>query len=40
MQSYYEPEDLPRFGEIGEEAPELAKKFFDWYGSPCSRTAP
>ncbi len=32
MKSYYDPEDLPRFGEIGEEAPELARKFFDYYG--------
>ncbi|MEX2583099.1 MAG: arsenosugar biosynthesis-associated peroxidase-like protein [Gemmatimonadota bacterium] len=32
-QSYYRPSDLPRFEEIGEEAPELAKKFFDWYGA-------
>ena len=31
--SYYEPEDLPRFGEIGEHAPELAEKFFAWYGA-------
>ncbi len=31
--SYYEPEDLGKFGEIGENMPELAKKFFDWYGA-------
>lgn len=31
--SYYESEDLPRFGEIGEHAPELAEKFFAWYGA-------
>ncbi len=30
-ESYYRPEDLRRFGEIGEFAPELARKFFDWY---------
>ncbi len=30
---YYDAHDLPRFGEIGENAPELAKKFFDWYGA-------
>lgn len=30
---YYRSEDLPRFGEIGEFAPELADKFFDWYGA-------
>jgi 4-carboxymuconolactone decarboxylase len=33
MSSYYEPQDLPRFEEIGEDAPELAKKFFDYYGA-------
>ena len=29
--SYYQPKDLDRFGEIGEEAPELAAAFFAWY---------
>ena len=33
MDSYYDPQDLARFGEIGEEAPELARKFFDYYGA-------
>ena len=33
MDSYYQPEDLPKFAEIAEEAPELAKKFFDYYGA-------
>ncbi len=33
MDTYYKPEDLAKFGEIGEGAPELAQKFFDWYGS-------
>ncbi|MDH5637241.1 MAG: arsenosugar biosynthesis-associated peroxidase-like protein [Nitrospinota bacterium] len=33
MSGYYDSNDLPKFGEIGEEAPELAKKFFDYYGS-------
>ena len=32
MKSYYHPEDLTRFAEIGKDAPELAKKFFDYYG--------
>ena len=27
MEAYYVPEDLPRFKEIGKEAPDLAKKF-------------
>ncbi len=31
--AYYSDKDLPRFGEIGENAPELAKKFFDWYAA-------
>jgi alkylhydroperoxidase/carboxymuconolactone decarboxylase family protein len=31
--SYYHQHDLARFGEIGRGAPELAKKFFDWYGA-------
>lgn len=30
-QHYYREEDLARFPEIGTEAPDLAKKFFDWY---------
>ncbi|PYQ71149.1 MAG: 4-carboxymuconolactone decarboxylase [Acidobacteria bacterium] len=30
---YYDPADLARFGEIGRNAPDLAKKFFDWYGA-------
>ena len=33
MDTYYDPADLPRFGEIGRDAPELAKKFFDYYGA-------
>ena len=30
---YYDEHDLGRFGEVGENAPELAKKFFEWYGA-------
>jgi 4-carboxymuconolactone decarboxylase len=30
-EAYYRPEDLERFAEIGTEAPELGKKFFDYY---------
>lgn len=30
---YYHRHDLGRFPEIGQHAPELAKKFFDWYGA-------
>lgn len=32
METYYDPADLAAFGEIGKDAPELAKKFFDYYG--------
>ena len=31
---YFEPEkDLKQFGKIGEWQPDLAKKFFDYYGA-------
>lgn len=30
--TYYDPADLKKFGDIGEFGPEAAKKFFDWYG--------
>jgi hypothetical protein len=30
METYYNPEDLPKFDQIGKEAPELAQKFFDY----------
>ena len=33
METYYNPEDLAKFGTIGEEAPQLAEKFFDYYGA-------
>ena len=33
MDTYYNPADLAKFGEIGKDAPELARKFFDYYGS-------
>ncbi|MBW1979650.1 MAG: carboxymuconolactone decarboxylase family protein [Deltaproteobacteria bacterium] len=33
MQTYYHPGDLSKFEEVGEEAPELAKKFFDYYAA-------
>jgi alkylhydroperoxidase/carboxymuconolactone decarboxylase family protein len=32
-QHYYDAADLARFPEIGKDAPELAKKFFDWYNA-------
>ena len=33
METYYKPEDLSKFEEMGKEAPDLAKKFFDYYGA-------
>jgi alkylhydroperoxidase/carboxymuconolactone decarboxylase family protein len=29
---YYKAEDLPKFAEIAEGSPKLARKFFDYYG--------
>ena len=33
METYYKPDDLLKFEEIGKEAPEMAKKFFDYYAT-------
>jgi 4-carboxymuconolactone decarboxylase len=33
MPGYYHQEDLPRFPDIGKNAPELWKKFSEWYGA-------
>lgn len=33
MKTYYDPADLAKFTEIGKDAPELATKFFDYYGA-------
>jgi alkylhydroperoxidase/carboxymuconolactone decarboxylase family protein len=33
METYYNPEDLPKFENIGDDAPELANKFFDYYSA-------
>jgi len=33
MDTYYNPDDLAHFGDIGEHAPHLAEKFFDYYGA-------
>jgi alkylhydroperoxidase/carboxymuconolactone decarboxylase family protein len=33
METYYKPEDLPKFPDIGKAAPELAQKFFDYYNA-------
>ncbi len=32
MDTYYNPEDLSKFEDIGKDAPELAQKFFEYYG--------
>tara|TARA_R110002049_G_scaffold125972_5_gene281617 strand:- start:24 stop:359 length:336 start_codon:yes stop_codon:yes gene_type:complete len=31
--SYYDPKDLKKFGQIADFEPQLAEKFFDWYGA-------
>jgi len=31
METYYHPRDLPKFPEIGKDAPALAQKFFEYY---------
>ncbi|MEZ4225042.1 MAG: arsenosugar biosynthesis-associated peroxidase-like protein [Polyangiaceae bacterium] len=33
MSHYYDSHDLGRFGEMGDNCPELAEKFFAWYGA-------
>lgn len=33
MKTYYKPEDLLKFEEIGKEAPDMAAKFFDYYAA-------
>jgi alkylhydroperoxidase/carboxymuconolactone decarboxylase family protein len=33
MNTYYNPDDLAKFGNISEFQPELAKKFFGYYGA-------
>ncbi|MBK9271032.1 MAG: carboxymuconolactone decarboxylase family protein [Saprospiraceae bacterium] len=32
MKTYYNPEDLKKFGNVSEFEPNLAKKYFDYYG--------
>ncbi len=36
MSSYYEPEDLKKFGDIGRHAQPLADEFFKYYGKVTS----
>jgi alkylhydroperoxidase/carboxymuconolactone decarboxylase family protein len=31
--SYYNPKDLNKFEDVGDFGPELAEKFFDYYGA-------
>ena len=38
MEEYYKREDLPKFGEIGKEAPEMAKKYFEYYNEVFSES--
>lgn len=33
METYYDPADLSKFAELGKDAPDLARKFFDYYGA-------
>lgn len=33
MKTYYDPADLDKFSDIGENVPDLWKKFSEWYGS-------
>ncbi|MBU2019406.1 MAG: arsenosugar biosynthesis-associated peroxidase-like protein [Bacteroidetes bacterium] len=32
METYYNPEDLKKFGKISDFQPAMGKKFFDYYG--------
>ncbi len=33
MKTYFDPQDLQQFGDIAQDAPELGKQFFEYYGS-------
>jgi alkylhydroperoxidase/carboxymuconolactone decarboxylase family protein len=33
METYYNPKDLLKFAEMSEGAPDLWKKFSEWYGA-------
>ncbi len=35
MDHHHDPKDLPRFAEIGEDAPELAQRVFDSHTQGC-----
>lgn len=33
METYYRPDDLNQFGNMGEDSPDLWEKFMGWYGN-------
>jgi alkylhydroperoxidase/carboxymuconolactone decarboxylase family protein len=33
MDTYYDPHDLARFADVGEDSPALWKTFSQWYGA-------
>jgi alkylhydroperoxidase/carboxymuconolactone decarboxylase family protein len=33
MDHYYDAKDLPRFADVGKDAPELWEKFLAWYSA-------
>jgi alkylhydroperoxidase/carboxymuconolactone decarboxylase family protein len=33
METYYDPRDLARFGSVGDDVPELWRKFSEWYSA-------
>ena len=33
METYYDPKDLAKFGDIAKDAPQPAEKFFAYYGA-------
>jgi alkylhydroperoxidase/carboxymuconolactone decarboxylase family protein len=39
MAGYYHAEDLAHFGDMGKDAPELWRKFSEWYGAVFSEGA-
>lgn len=39
METYYNPEDLKKFSEVGEFQKELSDKFFEYYGSVFKESA-
>lgn len=33
METYYDPKDLGRFGDMGNDAPQLWQQFMTWYNT-------